>query len=88
MLNKSVTSGTVSRGCLLRKEENPGHRSSQSPLGWRLGSDLHVTDLLVSTQHQSRCHLLGEGPETQGAPDSSPAHWGKPSETSVMLGSR
>lgn len=44
MLNKSVTSGTVSRDCFVAQRGDPSLGSSQSPLGWRLSSD-QVIDL-------------------------------------------
>lgn len=44
MLNKSVTSGTVSRDCFVAQRGDPSLGSNQSPLGWRLSSD-QVIDL-------------------------------------------
>lgn len=44
MLNKSVTSGTVSRDCFVAQRGDPSLGSDQSPLGWRLSSD-QVIDL-------------------------------------------
>ena len=85
MLNKSVTSGTVSQDCFVAQRGDPSLGSNPSPLGWRLSSNqvidlrckLDISPGAICLEKSLRPSLPGEEPQTQPAQNSTLAHWGK-----------
>lgn len=82
MLNKKITSGTVSQDSFFlfsffsTKRGPWSQKLSQSALGWRLGSDLRVTDLRCKPKKRHTAICLGRG-ETQRALNSTSTRWGE-----------